>query len=451
MPQAQNKRLNKMAKTKQPVKKFQPVNYLKSPLKMANFMLVFAIFGVSYLIYTNAATAFTAGFYGSIELDQATRINSARKTAGVGTLQHIECLNKTAEAWTLSMVKNFEQTRDYKSLKHNPNGAAQVDQNCGGYWTSIGENVGYSPAENGSKAMFDAYMNSTGHRANILAGKYTKVGVGAYIDRFGMLWTTHMFATCSTCPAAWSTNATLPADPVPPLPPSKWYNWTNADNYSTKSAIPAGSGPGTSSMNSSRIDVFIRGSDGQMKQRNLSGSTWSAWSSVSGSIASTPASVSMSDGRIDAFARSDKDTLLHNVNGFGKWTGWEDLGGSIVSAPSAVSMNSGRMDIFARSASGTLVHKWFVNGAWTGWESLGGSFTDAPSAVSMKDGRIDVYARSGNGTLLHKFVLNGTWSPWEDLGGSFIGSPSAVSTSDGRMDVFARGAAGGLQQKRFAP
>lgn len=42
-------------------------------------------------------------------------------------------------------------------------------------WCSLGENVGYGASVG---AIEDAYMNSAGHRANILASKWNGVGVG---------------------------------------------------------------------------------------------------------------------------------------------------------------------------------------------------------------------------------------------------------------------------------
>ena len=42
-------------------------------------------------------------------------------------------------------------------------------------WCSIGENVGYGPS---ISAIEVAYMNSPGHKANILAGKWNGAGVG---------------------------------------------------------------------------------------------------------------------------------------------------------------------------------------------------------------------------------------------------------------------------------
>ena len=48
-------------------------------------------------------------------------------------------------------------------------------------------------AEVAVDAVFDALAGSSGHRANML-GDFTHVGVGAYRDANGTLWTAHVFA-----------------------------------------------------------------------------------------------------------------------------------------------------------------------------------------------------------------------------------------------------------------
>ncbi len=60
-------------------------------------------------------------------------------------------------------------------------------------WCSIGENVGYGPTVG---AIEDAYMNSSGHRANILNTKWNGVGVG-YAKVGNKTWTVQVFIkTC---------------------------------------------------------------------------------------------------------------------------------------------------------------------------------------------------------------------------------------------------------------
>lgn len=203
-----------MAKTKLKTKKFKPFNQFRSPLRLANFLLVFAITGVLVLIATSAALL--PGWYGSIETDQVKRMNSARASIGKGAYQHIECLNAVAESWTTKMVNAGK-------ISHNPNLASEATARCGSSWQVLGENVGVG-YESGS--LFNAFMNSPAHKANILSTCTTtvgncgfeKVGVGAYVSKDGRLWITHVFANCVTCSGAWATGASVPADPKPPTP-----------------------------------------------------------------------------------------------------------------------------------------------------------------------------------------------------------------------------------------
>lgn len=60
-------------------------------------------------------------------------------------------------------------------------------------WCSLGENVGYGP---NVPAIEDAYMNSSGHRANILSTKWNGVGVG-YATNGSRVYTVQFFIkTC---------------------------------------------------------------------------------------------------------------------------------------------------------------------------------------------------------------------------------------------------------------
>jgi uncharacterized protein YkwD len=59
-------------------------------------------------------------------------------------------------------------------------------------WALIGENLFYCSivdVERGHVAL----MNSPGHRANILEGRFERIGVGAYTDTDGEFYVTEMF------------------------------------------------------------------------------------------------------------------------------------------------------------------------------------------------------------------------------------------------------------------
>ncbi len=186
-----------------------------SRLRAINFALLFAITGTLFLIFSQAAPV--PGMYGSIEQDQINRINAARAANGKGALKHIECLNTIAEEWTKAMIGN---------LRHNPNISSQVGGQCAGSsnWTYIAENVGFGYS---SESLFNAFMASSGHRANVLDGRSTRIGVGAYWSSNGQLWVTHVFAGCGSCTGAWDIAASLPNDPLVSPQYRRMYDYDN--------------------------------------------------------------------------------------------------------------------------------------------------------------------------------------------------------------------------------
>ena len=90
-------------------------------------------------------------------------LNQARWDNGQAGLIRNSAMDKVAADWAAQMAANGAMT-------HNPNYSSQIP----GGWTRAGENVakGYATAT----SMHNAWMGSSGHRANIL-GNYTDVGV----------------------------------------------------------------------------------------------------------------------------------------------------------------------------------------------------------------------------------------------------------------------------------
>ena len=60
-------------------------------------------------------------------------------------------------------------------------------------WRSYGENIayGYSTAER----VMEGWMNSSGHRANILKNNFTDIGVGYASDSRGRIYAVQVFGT----------------------------------------------------------------------------------------------------------------------------------------------------------------------------------------------------------------------------------------------------------------
>ncbi|MFM8980431.1 MAG: CAP domain-containing protein [Planctomycetia bacterium] len=113
-------------------------------------------------------------------------VNVERANNGLSALQWHEQASQVAYAHDVDMdVRNF--------FSHiNPSGQDPLDRVVAAGITgfsSVGENIARgqsSPAE-----VMSAWMNSTGHRANILNSGYTHLGVGVHAA--GDIWWTQVF------------------------------------------------------------------------------------------------------------------------------------------------------------------------------------------------------------------------------------------------------------------
>lgn len=99
-------------------------------------------------------------------------------------------LNKLTEDWQLSRVARFksQDMKDNKYFSHTSpvyGSPFQMIKNFGISYRAAAENIAKGQAT--PQSVVNAWMNSSGHRANILNASYTKIGVGYVAD--GKYWT----------------------------------------------------------------------------------------------------------------------------------------------------------------------------------------------------------------------------------------------------------------------
>ncbi len=117
----------------------------------------------------------------SYESEVIRLVNEIRAQNGFKTL--------TAD-WELSRVARFksQDMKDNKYFSHTSpvyGSPFEMIKNFGISYRSAGENIARGQAT--PQAVVNAWMNSSGHRANILNSSYTKIGVG-YVSE-GNYWT----------------------------------------------------------------------------------------------------------------------------------------------------------------------------------------------------------------------------------------------------------------------
>jgi uncharacterized protein YkwD len=126
---------------------------------------------------TTTVAAATGSFSAAAESEFISKINGLRASVGVAGLAANGDLNNYARWWAKQMADsgNFSHS-DIGSLL-NP-------------WSVVGENIGYGPSVT---TVFNALVNSSGHYKNMVDARFTSVGVGAYVDATGRIWTAHVF------------------------------------------------------------------------------------------------------------------------------------------------------------------------------------------------------------------------------------------------------------------
>ena len=112
-------------------------------------------------------------------------MNQERQKAGLNALELDAALCNAAQTRSQEQTVVFSHTR--------PNGQScfsVLDEN-GISYRGAGENI--AMGQRSAEEVMNGWMNSEGHRANILNSSFTKLGVGCYQDSAGKLYWTQLF------------------------------------------------------------------------------------------------------------------------------------------------------------------------------------------------------------------------------------------------------------------
>ena len=112
-------------------------------------------------------------------------VNEERAKAGLSPLSASSAVSDAAYIRSKEITQNFSHTR--------PNGSSfsTVLQQNNISFSSSGENIAYG--QRTPQEVMNTWMNSSGHRANILNRNYTTIGVGCYQAANGTLYWTQLF------------------------------------------------------------------------------------------------------------------------------------------------------------------------------------------------------------------------------------------------------------------
>jgi uncharacterized protein YkwD len=120
----------------------------------------------------------------AVSQDCTTLANNARAAAGLAPLTIDSRLTVAAEAHSTEQATRQKMTHTGK----NGSNAGQRMKAQGYSWSTWGENVAAGQADCAS--VMSAWMNSSGHRANILNPAFVHIGMGAVKGTNGVIYWT---------------------------------------------------------------------------------------------------------------------------------------------------------------------------------------------------------------------------------------------------------------------
>jgi uncharacterized protein YkwD len=162
----------------------------RSPIALT---IVFAIASVITLATPRSASAWSGGSFSSTsERALVAMTNRSRAAAGLRSLRIDSTLTSVARWRSKDMID-----RDYFSHRIPGYGSVFKKLDSRGYCYKVaGENIGWNtyPDDEATAAIHRMFMDSAGHRANVLGRAWDVIGVGAYKGRDGKKMWTVLFA-----------------------------------------------------------------------------------------------------------------------------------------------------------------------------------------------------------------------------------------------------------------
>ncbi|MCY0943746.1 CAP domain-containing protein [Streptomyces antarcticus] len=120
---------------------------------------------------------------GDAESAVLSLVNKERATAGCGPLAANAKLSAAARAYSDTMARSGVMSHT------GPDGSTMTSRvEAAGYkWSRLGENIARGQAD--AASVMNSWMNSSGHRANILNCDFREIGIGVHKGDGGPWWT----------------------------------------------------------------------------------------------------------------------------------------------------------------------------------------------------------------------------------------------------------------------
>jgi len=142
----------------------------------------------------------TSSLTGLMAADLLTRLNDERAARHLPLVSWDPTLANYATVWSANMAA--------QGFRHS------AISNLLGPYNYVGENIAAGTAGTLEGSLHAAWMHSDGHRENILAPGYSRVGIGVFCSSDGSIWLTEDFGHPSSSGPAQTSSTTPPVDPI---------------------------------------------------------------------------------------------------------------------------------------------------------------------------------------------------------------------------------------------
>jgi uncharacterized protein YkwD len=180
-----------------------------TPRRLALTVAVaFAITAVGLLVAPSPTDAWSSGQFNSTSEKQLVALtNQSRAAAGLKSLKVDSTLTSIARGRSKDMI-----VRGYFSHNIPPSGKTvfSILDSKGYCYAIAGENIGWNnyPDSTATKTVHRMFMESPGHRSNIMGKRWDVIGIGAYKGPTGKkMWTVLFADKCGSSGGGTTTKA----------------------------------------------------------------------------------------------------------------------------------------------------------------------------------------------------------------------------------------------------
>jgi hypothetical protein len=186
------------------------------------------------------------------------------------------------------------------------------------------------------------------------------------------------------------------------------------------------------------LSVFVTDTSGAVRvarqQSAGDNASWSAWTAIGGSCASSPVAAAPAGAEVQVYCRTKKGTLAVTTSASGRWQPWQRIGtlSGLTGVPAVVTLPAGQTEVFAGSTAGVLDTAVRASPAAPWQTGTGPAGTvrvqGAPAAVSWPGGGVAVVSQLADGQAgysVQQPAGTGQWTAWSELGSSVVGGPAA--------------------------